>query len=70
MKKILNGLKNLAKDLITTVTKKTNMKIFTTFVVITWMVISLIETITGLGDGASVFQIIVLGMLLDIYLEN
>ena len=68
MEKFLNLLKNSLKNVMTYTVR--NMKLFTTIMVITWMVFQIVEVVTGIGDGASVFQILIMSMLLDIYLES
>lgn len=64
-------LSKLKKGLSTTITFNTSrMKLITTLIVLTWMVTQVIEAITGLGRPATIFEILTVSMLLNIYLES
>ena len=68
MQKLFSKLK---KGLSTTITFTVDrMKLITTLIVLTWMVVQIIEAITGLGRPATIFEILTVSMLLNIYLES
>jgi hypothetical protein len=61
----------LKKVLSTTITFTVDrMKLITTLIALTWMVAQVIEAITGIGRPATVFEILTVSMLLNIYLES